>query len=116
MEESEGVFRKLGLPGFITVMDAVHMAYDRAPFPARVDMYAHHTPHIIHIHIQERGWDSIGVMDSDWQDKGPATGATFLLPSLLPSFLASVITRHGICFPGDGLRTNSPYLSASRNL
>ena len=36
-------------------------------------MYAHITPRIIppHIHIQERGWDSIGVMDSDWQDKGP---------------------------------------------
>jgi hypothetical protein len=25
----------------------------------------------MYIHIQERGWDSIGVMDSDWQDKGP---------------------------------------------
>ncbi len=28
----------------------------------------------IYIYIytkQERGWDSIGVMDSDWQDKGP---------------------------------------------
>ena len=36
-------------------------------------MYAHITPRIIppHIHIQERGWDSIVVMDSDWQDKGP---------------------------------------------
>ena len=36
-------------------------------------MYAYITPHIItpHIHIQARGWDSIGVMDSDWQDKGP---------------------------------------------
>ena len=36
-------------------------------------MYAYITPHVItaHIHIQERGWDSIGVMDSDWQDKGP---------------------------------------------
>ncbi len=35
IEESEGVFRKLGLPGFITVMDSVHKAYDRAPFPVR---------------------------------------------------------------------------------
>ena len=36
-------------------------------------MYAYITPHVItaHIHIQERGWDSIGVMDCDWQDKGP---------------------------------------------
>jgi hypothetical protein len=38
------------------------------------------------------------------------------LPSLLPSFLASVITRHGICFQGDGLRTNRSYLSAPKNL
>ncbi len=25
----------------------------------------------IHTYNQERGWDSIGVMDSDWQDTGP---------------------------------------------
>jgi hypothetical protein len=33
-------------------------------------MYAYITPHIItpHIHIQERGWDSIGVMANDWQE------------------------------------------------
>ena len=33
-------------------------------------MYAYITPHIItpQIHIQERGWDSIGVMASDWQE------------------------------------------------
>ncbi len=46
----------------------------------------------------------------------PLSDVTFLLPSLLPSFLASVTTRHGICFPGDGLRTNRPYLSAPKNL
>jgi hypothetical protein len=46
----------------------------------------------------------------------PLSVATFLLSSLLPSFLASVTTRHGICFPGDGLRTNRPYLSAPKNL
>ena len=49
MEESEGVFRKLGLPGFITAMDAVHMAYDRAPFPAR------------HLFMGKEGYPTVGV-------------------------------------------------------
>ena len=49
IEESEGVFRKLGLPGFITAMDAVHMAYDRAPFPAR------------HLFMGKEGYPTVGV-------------------------------------------------------
>ena len=49
IEQSESVFRKLGLPGFITAMDAVHMAYDRAPFPAR------------HLFIGKEGYPTVGV-------------------------------------------------------
>jgi hypothetical protein len=49
IEESERVFRALGLPGFITDMDAVHMAYDRAPFPAR------------HLFIGKEGYPTAGV-------------------------------------------------------
>ena len=49
IEQSERVFRALGLPGFITAMDAVHMAYDRAPFPAR------------HLFIGKEGYPTVGV-------------------------------------------------------
>ncbi len=49
IEENERVFRALGLPDFITVMDAVHMAYDRAPFPAR------------HLFIGKEGYPTVGV-------------------------------------------------------
>jgi hypothetical protein len=49
IEESERVFRALGLPVFITAMDAVHMAYDRAPFPVR------------HLFIGKEGYPTVGV-------------------------------------------------------
>jgi hypothetical protein len=49
IEQSERVFRALGLPGFITAMDAVHMAYDRAHFPAR------------HLFIGKEGYPTVGV-------------------------------------------------------
>jgi hypothetical protein len=35
IEQSEWVFRALGLAVFITTMDTVHMTYDRTPFPTR---------------------------------------------------------------------------------
>ena len=37
--ESERLFRALGLPGVLTCMDAVHMAYDKAPYPSRHLLY-----------------------------------------------------------------------------
>lgn len=49
IEESERLFRALGLPGFITAMDAVHMAYDMAPFPAR------------HLFMGKEGYPTVGV-------------------------------------------------------
>ena len=33
--ESERLFRALGLPGVLTCMEAVHMAYDKTPYPSR---------------------------------------------------------------------------------
>jgi hypothetical protein len=35
IESNERIFRGLRLPGFITTMDTVHMAYDTAPFTVR---------------------------------------------------------------------------------
>ena len=35
IESSEWIFRGLGLSGFITAMDAVHMSYDTTPFTVR---------------------------------------------------------------------------------
>ena len=49
IECSERLFRGLGLPGFITCMDAVHFAYDRAPFPAR------------HLFMGKEGYPTVGV-------------------------------------------------------
>ena len=49
IEHSERLFDALGLPGFITAMDAVHMAYDLAPFPAR------------HLFIGKEGYPTVGV-------------------------------------------------------
>ena len=49
IESSERIFRGLGLPGFITAMDAVHMAYDTAPFTAR------------HLFMGKEGYPTVGV-------------------------------------------------------
>ncbi len=49
IEQSESVFRKLGLPVFITTTDAVHMAHDRGPFPVR------------HLFIGKEGYPAVGV-------------------------------------------------------
>jgi hypothetical protein len=49
IEEREWVFRTLDLSAFITSMDAVHMTYDRAPFPAR------------HFFIGKEGYPTVGV-------------------------------------------------------
>ncbi len=43
------MFRALGLTGFITDMDTVHMTYDRVPFPAR------------HLFIVKEGYPTVGV-------------------------------------------------------
>ena len=47
--ESERLFRALGLPGVLTCMDAVHMAYDKAPYPSR------------HLFIGKEGYPTVGV-------------------------------------------------------
>jgi hypothetical protein len=49
IEEIERVFRALVLPDFITVMDAVHMSYDRTPFPVR------------HLFIGKEGYPTVDV-------------------------------------------------------
>ena len=49
IETSERIFRGLGLPGFITDMDTVHMAYDTAPFTAR------------HLFMGKEGYPTVGV-------------------------------------------------------
>jgi hypothetical protein len=51
IEESERVLRALGLPGFITDMDAVHMDYDRARFPARHLFMAYDRAHFPARHL-----------------------------------------------------------------
>ena len=43
--ESERLFRALGLPGVLTCMDAVHMAYVR---PGPTAVRRHHVPHRLH--------------------------------------------------------------------
>jgi hypothetical protein len=58
------------------------------------------------------------IISSDTLAVTPLFGNTLLLPSLLPSFLPSV-SRYGIGFQGDGLRTNRtnrPYLSSPKNV
>jgi len=49
IETSERLFRALGLSGFITVMDTVHMTYDRDPFPVR------------HLFMGKEGYPTVGV-------------------------------------------------------
>jgi hypothetical protein len=49
IEQSERLFHKLVLPGFITCMDAVHFAYDLAPFAAR------------HLFIGKEGYPTVGT-------------------------------------------------------
>ena len=33
---------------------------------------------LVRVHWQERGWDNIGVMESDWKDVGPDAGREHL--------------------------------------
>ena len=47
--ESERLFRSMGLPGTLTCMDAVHMAYENAPYPSR------------HLFIGKEGYPTVGV-------------------------------------------------------
>jgi hypothetical protein len=47
--ESERLFRAMGLPGILTCMDAVHMAYDKGPYPSR------------HLFIGKEGYPTVGV-------------------------------------------------------
>jgi hypothetical protein len=47
--ESERLFRAMGLPGTLTCMDAVHMAYENAPYPSR------------HLFIGKEGYPTVGV-------------------------------------------------------
>jgi hypothetical protein len=35
IEKEEKVFRQFGLPGFVTCMDGVHLAWENAPFKSR---------------------------------------------------------------------------------
>ena len=47
--ESERLFRAMGLPGILTCMDAVHMTYDKGPYPSR------------HLFIGKEGYPTVGV-------------------------------------------------------
>ncbi len=58
---------------------------------------------------QDRPHSGHQLRKNDVLPAAPLFGATLLLPSLLPSFLVSVISRHGISFQDDGLRKNRPY-------
>ncbi len=49
IEVNGRLFRVLGLSGFITVMDTVHMSYDRVPFPVR------------YLFISKEGYSTVGV-------------------------------------------------------
>ena len=83
IESSEWIFRGLGLPGFITVMDAVHMAYDTAPFTAR------------QLFMGKEGYPTVGVnMHCNELRKTEGLATARAAASI---FLLS-ITRHGICF------------------
>ena len=63
IEEREWVFRTLDLSAFITSMDAVHMTYDRAPFPAR------------HVFIGKEGYPTVAFTCTRMLWDGSSTSA-----------------------------------------
>jgi hypothetical protein len=58
IEREEKLFRRMGLPGFITCMDGVHFAWDRAPYQTRWQYIGKegYPTIVVNLHCTATGW------------------------------------------------------------
>ena len=58
IEQEEKLFRQMGLPGFITCMDGVHFAWERAPYQLRWQYIGKegYPTIVVNLHCTATGW------------------------------------------------------------
>ena len=58
IEKEEKLFRQMGLPGFITCMDGVHFAWERAPYQVRWQYIGKegYPTVVVNLHCTATGW------------------------------------------------------------